>query len=47
MSLADNQTVTFERDVTVDPIWKNCTAVVFVQSNGSKHVLQAAALKLR
>lgn len=47
MSLADNQAVTFERDVTIDPIWKNCTAVVFVQSNGSKHVLQAAALKLR
>ena len=49
IALADGQTKTFSREITIDPTWiaEHCYAVVFVQSNGSKHVLQAGKIKLR
>jgi hypothetical protein len=49
LSLADGQTKVFTREITLDPSWApgNCSVVVFVQSNGSKHVLQAGRIALR
>ncbi len=48
ISLARNETKTFTRQITIDPTWvqNNCDVVVFIQSNTSKYVLQAAKTTL-
>jgi hypothetical protein len=44
VSIANGQTAVFQRSITIDDEWnaEKLVAVVFLQSNGSKEVLQAA-----
>lgn len=48
ITLAKGETKTFTRQITIDPTWvqNNCDVVVFIQSNTSKYVLQAAQTSL-
>jgi hypothetical protein len=48
VSIANGQTVSFQRIMPFESIWnpENLDVVVFLQATGSKHILQAAKLKL-
>ncbi len=48
VTLDNKQTAQFSRTIEIDPTWNgdHLEAVVFLQSQGSKHVLQAAKLHL-
>lgn len=48
ITLAKGETKSFTRQITIDPTWvqNNCDVVVFIQSNTSKYVLQAAKTTL-
>lgn len=48
ITLSAGQTRTFTRSITLDPTWvqANCDVVVFIQSQASKYILQAAKTEL-